>query len=289
MQLFRYLDPATGTAQIGIETDSGERFSASLALPEAFGSVGAWLAQDDPVGAAVRAATIGGVAVPHYVTLLAPVDESEVWASGVTYERSRTARREESQTSGGGDFYDRVYHADRPELFFKSVGWRVVAPGGDVRIRRDSVWNVPEPEMVLVVSKNGVIVGVTAGNDMSSRSIEGENPLYLPQAKTYDGACAIGATVEIAPDAQSLRSRTIRLSIERGSENVYFGETSTANMKRTPEELVRFLWRETAFPAGAFLFTGTGLVPPDDFTLASGDLVTITVEGVAPLTNRVAG
>ena len=141
--------------------------------------------------------------------------------------------------------------------------------------------------MVLVVSKNGAIVGVTAGNDMSSRSIEGENPLYLPQAKTYDGACAIGTSIEIAPDAQSLRSRAVRLQIERESETVYSGETSTANMKRTPEELVEFLFRETAFPTGAFLLTGTGIVPPDDFTLASGDIITITVAGVTPLKNHV--
>jgi len=289
MHLFRYLDPSTNTTQIGIETDSGDRFNATQALPEAFATVGTWLAQDDPVGAAIHAATVGGVTVPADVTLLAPVDESEVWASGVTYERSRSARREESQAVGGGDFYDRVYDADRPELFFKSVGWRVVAPGGDVRIRRDSSWNVPEPEMVLVVSKGGAIVGVTAGNDMSSRSIEGENPLYLPQAKTYDGACAVGATIEIAPDALSLRNRAIHLQIERGSETFYSGETSTANMKRTPEELMEFLFRETAFPTGAFLFTGTGIVPPDDFTLAGGDVVTITVAGVPALVNTVAG
>ncbi|MBC8143834.1 MAG: fumarylacetoacetate hydrolase family protein [Armatimonadetes bacterium] len=288
MELFRYLDPATNAAQIGIQTDSGERFNASAAAPEAFASIGAWLAQDDPIEAAVLAAKQGGVAVPDHVMLLAPVDESEVWASGVTYERSRSARREESQSTGGGDFYDRVYDADRPELFFKSAGWRVVAPGGDVRIRRDSVWNVPEPEMVLVVSRNGAIVGVTAGNDMSSRSIEGENPLYLPQAKTYDGACAIGATIVIAPDAASLRNRTIQLSIERGGETVYSSETSTTKMKRTPEELVGYLLHETAFPTGAFLFTGTGIVPPDDFTLAPGDVVSITVAGVTPLTNSVA-
>lgn len=289
MYLFRFLDPVTSTAQIGIQTDSGDQFNASLASPQAFASVGAWLAQGDPVGAAVHAASVGGEPVPASVVLLAPVDESEVWASGVTYERSRTARREESQTTGGGDFYDRVYDAPRPELFFKSAGWRVVAPGGEVRIRRDSVWNVPEPEMVLVVSRSGAIVGVTAGNDMSSRSIEGENPLYLPQAKTYDGACAIGSVIEIAPDAPSLRSRTIHLSIERGGEIVYSGETSTATMRRTPEELVAYLRRETAFPHGAFLFTGTGIVPPDDFSLAPGDRITIILADVPALINTVAG
>ena len=296
MFLFRYLDPVTNAVQIGIEINSDKRVNASAALPEAFASVGAWLAQDDPVAAAVRIAQIiadeGGVnaafAVPEEATLLAPVDESEVWASGVTYERSRTARREESQDAGGGDFYDRVYDADRPELFFKSAGWRVVAPGGVVRIRRDSSWNVPEPEMVLVVSAGGAIVGVTAGNDMSSRSIEGENPLYLPQAKTYDGACALGAVIQIAPDAASLRHRMITLQINRVGESAFFGETNTASMKRTPEELVGYLLRETAFPRGAFLFTGTGIVPPDDFTLASGDQIVIIVEGVPLLANTVA-
>ena len=288
MFLFRYLDPATGAVQIGIETDSGERFNATTVAPEAFASVGAWLAQDDPVGVARTVALTGGDPVPEGVTLRAPVDESEVWASGVTYERSRTARREESQGAGGGDFYDRVYDAHRPELFFKSVGWRVVAPGAKVRIRRDSSWNVPEPEMVLVVSAGGEIVGVTAGNDMSSRSIEGENPLYLPQAKTYDGACAVGAVIEIAPDIAGLQNRAITLHIERRSETVFTGATNTVTMKRTPTELVGYLLRETAFPQGAFLFTGTGIVPPDDFTLASGDRITITVAGVAPLINTVA-
>lgn len=297
MYLFRFT-AADGAAHLGIEDDNGGRYDASAILPDQFASVGVWLASDDPVGAAQTAARIGAderragatFYVPPDVPLLAPVDVSEVWASGVTYARSKSARMEESKESGGGDFYDRVYDADRPELFFKSAGWRVVHPGAPVRIRRDSTWNVPEPEMVLVLSARGNIVGVTAGNDMSSRSIEGENPLYLPQAKTYDGACALGPMIRLieAPDSSELSALPITLTIRRGGETVFAGETSTAQMKRSPQELAEWLFRETAFPQGALLFTGTGIIPEDVFTLRSGDVVTITLEGVPALTNTVA-
>jgi 2-dehydro-3-deoxy-D-arabinonate dehydratase len=296
MYLFRFRAP-DGTPHIGIEDDNGGRYDASVILPDVFGSVGTWLAADDPLGAARTVVQVGSderrAGGTFYVSpdasLLAPVDgSSEVWASGVTYARSKSARMEESKEAGGGDFYDRVYEADRPELFFKSVGWRVVDPGAAVRIRRDSTWNVPEPEMVLVLSSRGEIVGVTAGNDMSSRSIEGENPLYLPQAKTYDGACALGPTIQLVGEDGGLSRLSIALTISRGGETVFVGETSTANMKRTPKELASWLFRETAFPHGAFLFTGTGIIPEDAFTLRSGDVVSITLEGVPTLTNVVA-
>ncbi len=293
MYLFRFAD-ADGTPRLGIEDDGGGRYDASAILPEVFASVGTWLASLDPLGAADTVVRVGSderragatFYVPPGVTLLAPVDTSEVWASGVTYERSKSARMDESKESGGGDFYDRVYDADRPELFFKSAGWRVVGPGGAVRVRRDSAWNVPEPEMVLVLSACGEIVGVTAGNDVSSRSIEGENPLYLPQAKTYDGACALGPVILLAPG--DLSALSVTLAIRRGGATVFAGETSTAKMKRTPEELAGWLFRATAFPHGAFLFTGTGIIPEDAFTLQSGDDVSITLGGVPTLTNPVA-
>ncbi len=292
MYLFRFTAD-DGIAQIGVEDDNGGRYNASAILPDLFASIGTWLASDDPLGAVQTVIAVGSderrAGATFYLSpdlpLLAPVDEQEVWASGVTYERSKAARMEESKDAGGGDFYDRVYDADRPELFFKSAGWRVVRPGGSVRIRRDSSWNVPEPEMVLVLDTQGRIVGVTAGNDMSSRSIEGENPLYLPQAKTYDGACALGPGIRLGADPTNLG---ITLQITRDGETVFSEETSTARIKRTPDELAGWLFRETIFPHGAFLFTGTGIVPGDDFSLQSGDTIAITLEGVPTLINTVA-
>jgi len=220
--------------------------------------------------------------------LLAPVEpEHEVWAAGVTYLRSRDAREAESSTR---DVYSRVYDAERPELFFKALGRRVVEPGGVVRIRHDSSWDVPEPEIVLVLNHALEIIGYCAGNDMSSRSIEGENPLYLPQAKTYEGACALGPRIRLlgvegAPDPRAI---PIELAIKRAGETVFHGETSTGRMRRAPEELSAFLLRELSFPTGAFLMTGTGVIPPDTFTLTSGDEVSITLTGVGTLTNTVA-
>jgi 2-dehydro-3-deoxy-D-arabinonate dehydratase len=216
---------------------------------------------------------------------LAPIEaDQEVWASGVTYQRSREARKAESDS---GDVYDRVYAAARPELFFKANGWRVMAPGQPVRCRADSQWNVPEPELALVINQAGEIVGYTAGNDMSSRSIEGENPLYLPQAKIYDGACSLGPAIRLCgPDA--LRDLRIAIAIERQGRPVFEGETRTSNMNRTLEDLAAYLRRELSFPHGAFLLTGTGIVPPDRFTLAAGDRVTITV-GEMTLTNEIGG
>lgn len=216
---------------------------------------------------------------------LAPIGSQEVWACGVTYLRSRDARRAESESAGGDVFYDLVYDAERPEIFFKATPHRVVGPGGAVRIRRDSTWDVPEPELTLAVSSAGRIFGFTAGNDMSSRSIEGENPLYLPQAKVYDGCAALGPRLVVGsppgPDT------VIAMTIARSGETVFAGETSVGRIKRSFEELVEHLFRDNSFPAGAWVMTGTGIVPGDDFTLQPGDRVAITIDGVGTLENHV--
>ncbi len=221
------------------------------------------------------------------VEVLAPVDGQEVWAAGVTYFKSRDARMEESSATGGDNFYDRVYEASRPELFFKAAGWRVVAPGKSVRIRKDSKWNVPEPELTLAISRDGVIIGYTIGNDMSSRDIEGENPLYLPQAKTYDGSCSLGPCILVNEDPLPAGS-VIGLEIQRAESLVFEGQTTLAQLKRRPEELVEHLFRETSFPVGCLLMTGTGVVPPSDFTLQLQDRISITIDGVGTLSNTVA-
>lgn len=218
--------------------------------------------------------------------LLAPIESQEVWAAGVTYYRSRTARMAESEDAGGGDFYDRVYGAERPELFLKATAHRVVGPGAAVRIRRDSAWNVPEPELTLLISPGGKILGYTAGNDMSSRDIEGENPLYLPQAKVYDKSAAIGPAILVTPEPLPA-STTIRVRIARGADAVFDECTSLKEMRRTPEELVSYLYREASFPHGAFLMTGTGVVPPDSFTLEPGDRVDVSIDGIGTLSNTV--
>ena len=218
--------------------------------------------------------------------VLAPVGSQEVWAAGVTYYRSRSARMEESKDAGGGTFYDRVYEAARPELFFKASAWRVRGPHEPIRIRADAKWNVPEPELALYVNLRGKIIGYTIGNDVSSRDIEGENPLYLPQAKVYDGSCALGPGVYVTDDP--LPSTTaISLRITRGRDVVFQGDTTLAQMRRKPQELVDYLYRETSYPTGCVLLTGTGIIPPDAFTLQSGDLVEITIEPIGTLANVV--
>jgi 2-dehydro-3-deoxy-D-arabinonate dehydratase len=219
--------------------------------------------------------------------ILAPVGSQEIWAAGVTYLRSKVARMEESKAAGGGSFYDKVYDADRPELFFKSMPHKVVGPGQPVRIRKDSKWNVPEPELALLVNARGAIVGYTIGNDMSSRDIEGENPLYLPQAKVYDGSCAVGPCVLIVSDPLP-KETAIDIAISRGGGTVFEGTTSLAQMKRQPPELVEYLYRDHTFPTGAILLTGTGVVPPDSFTLRHGDEVTIAIEPIGTLRNVVS-
>src|ERR1700730_3576595 len=220
-------------------------------------------------------------------TILPPIVSQEVWAAVVTYYRSRSARIEESKDAGGGDFYDRVYSAERPELFFKAAGCRVVGPGQPVRIRSDAKWSVPEPELTLLINPRGTIVGYTIGNDMSSRDIEGENPLYLPQAKVYDGSCALGPGILVTDEPLPDTTRIV-LSITRDGTSCFEGSTSLSELKRQPRELVDYLFRASSFPAGCFLMTGTGIVPPAPFTLQPGDEIAITIEPIGTLTNRVA-
>jgi len=218
---------------------------------------------------------------------LAPIGRQEVWAAGVTYFRSRTARMEESKDAGGGDFYQRVYEAARPELFFKATPNRVAGTGKKVRIRRDSKWNVPEPELALVVNSLGQIIGYTIGNDMSSRDIEGENPLYLPQAKVYSQSCGLGPGILICQ--QPLEKTTeIELVIKRGGQTAFRGTTDLGQLKRSPQELVEYLYRDNEFPYGCFLLTGTGIVPPDEFTLEPNDEIRITIEPIGTLVNFVS-
>ena len=217
----------------------------------------------------------------------APIGNQEVWAAGVTYYRSRSARMEESKDAGGGSFYDRVYSAERPELFFKATASRVAGPGTHVRIRSDASWSVPEPELTLLVNPRGQIIGYTIGNDMSSRDIEGENPLYLPQAKVYDRSCALGPCILVS--TEPLPSSTpINIEIVRAGQSVFAGSTTLDELKRKPATLVEYLFRDNSFPYGAFLMTGTGIVPPDSFTLKSGDRIQITIDPIGTLTNEVA-
>ncbi|MFC3811569.1 fumarylacetoacetate hydrolase family protein [Lacihabitans lacunae] len=219
-------------------------------------------------------------------SIKAPIVSQEIWASGVTYLRSKTARMEESKDSGGGDFYDRVYDAPRPELFFKATAARTVGPNENIKIRKDSKWNVPEPELTLFINSSGQIAGYTVGNDVSSRDIEGENPLYLPQAKSYDKSAAIGPCILVL-EAPISKETNIKLEILRNHEVVFSQEIKLNQMKRELPELVEYLTRECTFPAGVFLMTGTGIVPPDDFTLSSGDQVNIDIENIGTLTNIV--
>ena len=216
--------------------------------------------------------------------LLSPVAQQEVWAAGVTYFRSRTARMEESKDAGGGTFYDRVYEAPRPEIFFKATPHRVAAPGGLMHLRRDSVWMVPEPELTLVITRNGKLIGHTVGNDLSCRDIEGENPLYLPQAKSFKLSAAVGPCIRVTHEALPGSTKVV-VEIVRVGKNVFTGDTALDQMKRTPEELIGWLFKDNEFPNGAFLMTGTGTVPPDDFTLKLGDEVRISIDGIGTLVN----
>lgn len=218
--------------------------------------------------------------------LLAPIGAQEVWAAGVTYLRSRSARMEESKSAGGGDFYDRVYHAERPELFFKAMASRVVGHRGKVAIRSDARWSVPEPELAVLCSATGKITGYTIGNDMSSRDIEGENPLYLPQAKVYNRSCALGPCILVGDEPLS-RSTRIHLAIFRQGACAFQGDTTLANLKRDPQSLVDYLFRDNLFPVGCFLLTGTGIVPPDSFTLEFADEIRIAIDGIGTLINSV--
>ena len=218
--------------------------------------------------------------------IMAPIQNQEIWASGVTYYNSKLGRQEESKNSGGGQFYAHVYEAERPELFFKATASRTVGSGDGVRIRKDSEWNVPEPELTLAITSSGKIIGFTIGNDMSSRSIEGENPLYLPQAKTYDGCASLGPCIYVTETSLE-KDTKIEMVIYRDLEKVFEGQTSLRQMKRTPDELVSFLYRECSFPFGCFLMTGTGIVPSSEFTLKQGDEIYITIHPIGTLKNTV--
>jgi 2-dehydro-3-deoxy-D-arabinonate dehydratase len=260
-------------------------------------SEGQWFAIPAEWDELVNADDLAGALRRHAATLppdtalataaehpLAPIDSQEVWAAGVTYLRSMTARMEESQTAGGGDFYDRVYRAERPEVFFKATAQRVVGPWQAMHLRRDSKWIVPEPELTLLVNRRGEIVGYTVGNDLSCRDIEGENPLYLPQAKTFDRCAALGPAIlvnEMPPGPET----EIRIAIRRGDATAFQGATTLAQMKRTLTELVGFLFRDNAHPDGCFLMTGTGIVPPDDFSLQAGDIVEISIDNIGTIAN----
>ena len=219
------------------------------------------------------------------VQFLAPIDQQEVWAAGVTYKRSQVARMEESESAAS--HYDKVYTADRPELFFKATPNRVSGPGQALRVRSDSSWSVPEPEFTLVINKHGKIVGYTIGNDMSARDIEGENPLYLPQAKFYKQCAGLGPCIQLAEGPLNQDAVDIQLEIRRGGKTISKDATKLSQMKRTPEELVAWLFRENELPNGAFLMTGTGIVPEDNFTLEDGDEVSITITGIGTLTSPI--
>ena len=247
------------------------------------------LSNDDPRSKVLKLishATPSGPQSLDDAVLRPPMESQEVWAAGVTYFRSRAARIEESKSAGAGDFYDRVYTAERPELFFKATANRVVGHRGKVAVRSDASWSVPEPELALLIASTGKITGYTIGNDMSSRDIEGENPLYLPQAKVYDRSCALGPGILLSTEPMP-SSTAIQLQILRGSVLVFDGSTALSSMKRDPETLVRYLFRDNVFPRGCFLLTGTGVVPPDTFTLQAGDEIRISIEGIGTLVNFV--
>ena len=283
MRIAKYMTDPDPVAKIGLVEDDRIRQigSGPNALTE--------LLNSGDVPARVRQlrsehASKPAVAI-NEVKLLAPLDRHEVWGAGVTYERSKIAREEESDQAAS--FYDLVYKASRPELFFKATPSRVVGPGGAVRVRRDTRWCVPEPELALVLSNKLELVGFTVGNDMSARDIEGENPLYLPQAKVYDACCALGPYITLAAEMPKPAEISIRLEIDRAGKTLFDGRTSVARMARGFAELIGWLGIDNEFPDGAVLLTGTGIVPPDDFTLQTGDTVSITIDSIGKLTNTV--
>jgi 2-dehydro-3-deoxy-D-arabinonate dehydratase len=285
MQLCK-LQTQTGETRVGAVVDGHVRL---LDLEQSAGmrSLTDVLHADNPVKVARDLIEDGARRIPvREAMLLPPLDRQEVWAAGVTYKRSQEARERESV--GAARFYDLVYTASRPELFFKANPERVSGPGERVHIRKDSRWSVPEPELALVISPHLKVVGYTIGNDMSARDIEGENPLYLPQAKIYDRSCALGPVITLKESMPPLADVGIRLLIERGAHKAFEGSTSLSRMARPLEELVQWLGKEASFPNGAILLTGTGIVPPDDFSLAPGDRIHIDIDGIGRLTNVVA-
>lgn len=285
MRLAR-LKLADGSTRVALVEEDGRFRLLDLMQVENVRSLMDLLHAPDPLGLArFLVDTSAPVLDPKLVTILAPIDRQEVWAAGVTYKRSQVARMEESKT--GASHYDRVYTAPRPEIFFKATPNRVSGPGQPLRVRWDSGWSVPEPELALVVSPAGKLVGFTVGNDMSARDIEGENPLYLPQAKVYNQCCGLGPYVWIPEQPVDRPGTKIRLVIERAGTAVFTGETDLDQMKRGFDELIDWLVRENDLATGAFLLTGTGVVPPDNFTLEDGDLVSIEITGIGTLTNPI--
>lgn len=273
---------ADGPACVGAVTDEGvvDLTTAGIA------SLAVVLDAADPTGVVRAARAAAAAPLPlAAVRLLPPIEQQEVWAAGVTYLRSKTARMEESDFSATA--YDRVYEAARPEIFFKAVAEKVVGPDDDVGIRADARWNVPEPELALVMNPRGDIVGCTIGNDMSSRDIEGENLLYLPQAKVYDRACGLGPWIVLGCEEAEARHWTVSVTIDRSGREVFSGRTRIDQLKRSFQELASYLWRSQTFPHGVVLLTGTGVVPDESFTLAAGDRVTIHIDGIGTLANAV--
>ena len=261
-----------------IEKEGSCILSANFSFDSLFSS-------DDPLEYVQSQYLSGNAAEIPNGSLMPPIGHQEIWAAGVTYFRSRDARMEESESSGGDRFYDMVYDADRPELFFKATAERTRGHGDKVCIRSDSSWDVPEPELTLAINSNGKIFGYTVGNDMSSRSIEGENPLYLPQAKVYRGSCAVGPCLVVGAAPAKEAMNTVKIT--RSGEEEFSGSTEVSQIKRGFDELAEFLFRENEFPKGALLMTGTGVVPDSDFTLSSGDVITITIDGIGTLENQV--
>jgi 2-dehydro-3-deoxy-D-arabinonate dehydratase len=284
MKLCRFQTAAAARPRVGLLLDEHTILDLSA---EGIDRISSLLEFD---GLLSQLTNLAGQNLPRHalsdVRLLAPVEQQEVWAVGVTYLRSKKARMEESDFSATA--YDKVYDAPRPELFFKALPEKVVAPGEAVGIRQDAKWNVPEPELTFVLNSRGRIAGYTIGNDMSSRDIEGENLLYLPQAKIYDRSCAVGPFIAVGVTEAQARTWLIRLTLQRGSQTIFEGETSVGQIKRSFEELVGYLFRSQTFPHGAMLLTGTGIVPPDGFTLLAGDRIQIRISGIGMLENVVA-
>lgn len=283
MRVCRFVTKDSDVPRIGIASENDHIIDLS---PHGIHEVASLF--DESRRASLQQALSGSREIGHSmdaVRLLAPVDKQEVWAAGVTYLRSKTARMEESDFSATA--YDKVYDAPRPEIFFKSLAEKVVATGDPVGIRKDAQWNVPEPELALVLDPAGHVVGFTIGNDMSSRDIEGENLLYLPQAKMYDRSCSLGPWLVLGPDEEAVRAWTIGISICRAGDEVFAGETFINQIKRSFDELAGYLFRSQTFSSGAILLTGTGVVPDDDFTLQEGDQVSIRISGIGTLTNSV--
>jgi 2-dehydro-3-deoxy-D-arabinonate dehydratase len=282
MKLFRFFD-ANSRMATGVLFPDGR--AVDLVGTDCR-SISACFESEDPVAALDRIARQQQPAMdPATIRFLAPVERQEIWAAGVTYLRSKRARMDESEFSASA--YDRVYEASRPELFFKSMPDKVVSPAQPVGIRRDARWSVPEPELALIINSRGRIVGYTIGNDMSSRDIEGENLLYLPQAKIYTRSCALGPVCTIGVSESEVRTWTVALEVERQGQIAFSGQTAVDQIKRSFAELVEYLFRSQSFPHGVVLLTGTGIVPPEDFTLQPGDCIRITISGIGTLENPV--